>query len=88
LITACLSAFLFIVFKQYLLTTARQAEGRLSSNIKCTCGHLDDFTAFETSTNGVWECPACKTVTDTRKNYEGEELRALAAERAEMKEFV
>ena len=58
----------------------------MSNNIKCTCGHLDDFTAFVTSINGVWKCPVCKTVTDTRKNYEGEEFRILANERAEMKE--
>lgn len=60
----------------------------MSSNIKCTCGHQDDFTAFETSINGVWKCPACKTVTDTRKNYKDENFLAIMAERVEIKEGI
>ena len=50
--------------------------------IKCGCGHRDEYTAFETSTNGVWKCPICKTKTDTRKNYKDEEFLDTMAKRA------
>ena len=58
----------------------------MSSNIKCTCGHLDDFTAFETSINGVWKCPVCGAVKDARETYKDEEFLAIMAERAGIKE--
>ncbi len=60
----------------------------MSSNIKCTCGHLDDFTAFETSINGVWKCPACGEVKDARESYKGEEFLTIMAERVKMAEFL
>ncbi len=58
----------------------------MNCNIKCTCGHQDDFTAFETSTNGVWKCLVCGNVEDTRENYKDDEhFMDIMDERAELK---
>ena len=58
----------------------------MSIDIKCQCGHLDDFTAFITPINGVWKCPACGIIKDARETYKDEEFQAIMAERAEMRE--
>ena len=60
----------------------------MSSNIKCSCGHLDCFTAFETSINGVWKCPVCGEVKDARETYKDEAFLAIMAERDEMREAI
>lgn len=59
----------------------------MNITVTCICGHSDEYTAFETSINGVWKCPVCKTERDTRKNYIiNEHFMDLMAERAEIKE--
>ena len=58
----------------------------MNITVTCICGHSDEYTAFTTSINGVWKCPECDTVRDTRKNYTTEELLVFMAERAEMRE--
>jgi len=58
----------------------------VSITVRCICGQQDDFTAFATSTNGVWKCPACGTVKDTRENYTDENFLAVMAERAGIRE--
>lgn len=54
--------------------------------IKCECGHEDDWEAFDTDTKGVWKCPSCGSVKDTRGIYQEENFLAIMRERAEMRE--
>lgn len=60
----------------------------MSVEVKCPCGHLEDFTAFATSINGVWKCPACGTVKDARETYKEEAFLAVMAERIKTREGI
>lgn len=59
----------------------------MNITVTCICDLSDEYTAFETSTNGVWKCPVCKTERDTRENYIiNEHFMNIMSERAEMRE--
>ena len=58
----------------------------MNIDVKCPCGHTDDFMAFATPTDGVWKCPVCREVKDAREAYKDEEFLDIMAKRAEVRQ--